>query len=93
MQKVGFDSEKFIELQKKAILDRIKKFDGKLYMELGGKIFDDLHASRVLPGYNSDNKIKVLQSLKDNLEVLDYLGNPRIHRTTARKTIWNTAKI
>lgn len=70
MKKIGFDSEKFISLQRDEILKKINKFNGKLYMEMGGKIFDDLHASRVLPGYNANNKIKLLQAFNDQLEII-----------------------
>lgn len=70
MKAVGFDSPKYTELQTKAILDRMKKFGGKLYLEVGGKIFDDLHASRVLPGFLPDNKIRMLSTLKDRMEAI-----------------------
>ena len=70
MEKVGFDSEKFLKIQSEKIRERIKMFDNKLYIEFGGKIFDDNHASRVLPGYRADNKIKLLQQFKDDLEVI-----------------------
>lgn len=66
----GFDNTKYIKLQSEKINERIKEFDGKLYMEFGGKIFDDLHASRVLPGFNSGSKIEMLKKLKDNLEII-----------------------
>ena len=61
MNEVGFDSEKYLEIQSKKIEERIKMFDNKLYLEFGGKLFDDYHAARVLPGFNPDNKIKLLQ--------------------------------
>lgn len=70
MRKIGFDSEKFIRLQRDEILKKINKFNGKLYMEMGGKIFDDLHASRVLPGYKANNKIDLLQAFNDQLEII-----------------------
>lgn len=84
MNKLGFDSEKFIELERKAILERISKLQGKLYMELGGKIFDDLHASRVLPGYKPDNKIKILESLKDKLEIIICISARDIEKNKIR---------
>lgn len=68
--KKGFDNDKYIKLQSKNILERVSMFDNKLYLELGGKLFDDYHASRVLPGFEVDAKIKVLKSLKDKLEIL-----------------------
>ena len=60
MKKIGFDNEKYLRLQSKHILERIEKFDGKLYLELGGKLFDDYHAARVLPGFLPDSKLKML---------------------------------
>ncbi len=68
--KIGFDSEKFIQEQSKHILDRVEQFGGKLYLEIGGKIIQDLHASRVLPGFDPNAKIKLLQTLKDKIEVI-----------------------
>ena len=70
MKSVGFDSKKYTELQTKAILDRMDKFGGKLYLEVGGKIFDDMHASRILPGFLPDNKIRMLSTMKDKLEAM-----------------------
>lgn len=68
--KIGFDNDKYIKLQSEKILERVEMFDNKLYLELGGKLFDDYHASRVLPGFKCDAKIEVLKSLKDKLEIL-----------------------
>ena len=82
--KIGFDNKKYIELQTKAILDRSKKFAGKLYMEVGGKIFDDMHASRVLPGFEPDAKIKVLQSLKDKCEIVFVISSNDIENHKVR---------
>ena len=67
--KTGFDNKKYIKLQSKKIKERIKMFD-KLYLEMGGKLFDDSHASRVLPGFKSDAKITMLTELKDDLEII-----------------------
>ena len=64
MNNIAFDSEKYLNLQRDHILERISQFDGKLYMEFGGKMLEDFHAARVLPGYEPDNKIK-LQIAKD----------------------------
>lgn len=66
----GFDNEKYIQLQAKSIRERIDKFGGKLYMEFGGKLFDDHHASRVLPGFEPDAKIKMLQELQEDCEIV-----------------------
>lgn len=82
--KIGFDSNKFIEAQKIAIQERIAKNNGKLYMEMGGKIFDDLHASRVLPGYRPDNKIKILESMKDDLEIIICISAKDIEKNKIR---------
>ena len=55
--KIGFDNEKYLKIQSEHIKERISQFDGKLYLELGGKLFDDHHASRVLPGFQPDSKL------------------------------------
>lgn len=68
--KTGFDNQKYIDVQLKEIEKRVAQFDGKLYLELGGKIFDDQHASRVLPGFKPDAKIQVLKKLSDRLEII-----------------------
>ncbi|MGL5406029.1 MAG: DUF1846 domain-containing protein [Propionibacteriaceae bacterium] len=70
MHTVGFDHDKYLELQGKHIQERRDQFGGKLYLEFGGKLFDDHHASRVLPGFTPDNKIKMLETLKDEVEVV-----------------------
>ena len=66
MSKVGFDNEKYLTTQSQHIRDRIAQFGGKLYLEFGGKLFDDYHASRVLPGFEPDSKIRMLEQLKDS---------------------------
>ena len=68
--KVGFDNEKYIRVQSEHIRERIEKFGGKLYLEFGGKLFDDYHASRVLPGFKPDSKIRMLMEMKDNVEAI-----------------------
>ncbi|MBQ2892336.1 MAG: DUF1846 domain-containing protein [Bacilli bacterium] len=68
--KKAFDNKKYIRLQKDKILDRVNQFDNKLYIEFGGKLFDDYHASRVLPGFEIDSKLKVLTTLKKQIEVI-----------------------
>ena len=70
MAKIGFDNQKYLETQSAHIRERIKKFGGKLYLEFGGKLFDDYHASRVLPGFEPDSKIRMLQQLKDDVEIV-----------------------
>ena len=68
--KIGFDNDKYVKLQSEKINERIKSFGGKLYLEFGGKLFDDRHASRVLPGFESDTKVKMLCELKDKVEIV-----------------------
>jgi len=62
MKKIGFDNEKYLNLQTSAILERVKKLDNKLYLEFGGKLIFDYHASRVLPGFDPNVKMHLLQS-------------------------------
>ena len=68
--KNGFDSEKYLKEQSEAIIARAGKFDGKLYLEFGGKLICDFHAARVLPGFDPDAKIKLLQRLKDKVDII-----------------------
>lgn len=70
MERIGFDSKKYLEMQTKKILERIDKFGDKLYLEFGGKLFDDFHAARVMPGFAPDNKIVMLSQLKDMAEIV-----------------------
>ena len=70
MTGIGFDSEKYLSMQSAKIEERISDFGGKLYLEFGGKLFDDFHAARVLPGFAPDNKIKMLEKLKDRAEIV-----------------------
>ena len=68
--KIGFDNEKYLQLQAEHITARRAQFGGKLCLEFGGKLFDDYHASRVLPGFQPDSKIRMLQTLKDDVEIV-----------------------
>ena len=70
MIKIGFDNKKYLSMQSEKIEERINAFGDKLYLEFGGKLFDDYHASRVLPGFEPDSKIKMLLKLKDVAEIL-----------------------
>ncbi|GAB48224.1 DUF1846 domain-containing protein [Mobilicoccus pelagius] len=70
MNKVGFDREKYLRMQSEHIEARRRQFGGKLYLEFGGKLFDDLHASRVLPGFTPDNKLVMLQEIADEVEMV-----------------------
>nr|MCR4675432.1 DUF1846 family protein [Lachnospiraceae bacterium] len=68
--KIGFDNDKYLKMQSEHIKERISHFGDKLYLEFGGKLFDDYHASRVLPGFEPDSKMKMLLQLKDQAEVV-----------------------
>ena len=70
IERLGFDNEKYLEMQSEHIRSRIDQFGGKLYLEFGGKLFDDNHASRVLPGFHPDSKIRMLMQLKDQVEIV-----------------------
>ena len=82
--KLGFDSEKYIALQTEEILRRAKMFDNKLYIEFGGKLFDDYHAARVLPGLYPDIKLRVLKSLGDDVEILYCVSAKDIEKNRIR---------
>ena len=68
--KYGFDNEKYLRIQSEHIKERIAQFGNKLYLELGGKLFDDHHASRVLPGFQPDSKLRMLSQLRDQAEIV-----------------------
>ena len=68
--RIGFDNDKYLAMQSAHIRERIAQFDNKLYLEFGGKLFDDYHASRVLPGFQPDSKLQMLLQLKDQAEVV-----------------------
>ncbi|MBQ1942986.1 MAG: DUF1846 domain-containing protein, partial [Clostridia bacterium] len=84
MNKIGFDSDKYLSLQSEKILQRISGFGGKLYIEFGGKLFDDYHAARVLPGFAPDNKIKMLKKLKDVAEIVIVISSKDIEKNKMR---------
>ena len=84
MAKPGFDNAKYLELQTKNIKDRIERFGGKLYLEFGGKLFDDYHASRVLPGFKPDAKIRMLYELKDDAEIVIVVSADDIEKNKRR---------
>lgn len=79
--KIGFDNDKYLSMQSEHIKERINQFDNKLYLEFGGKLFDDYHASRVLPGFAPDSKLKMLMQLSDHAESL-LLSAPEILKKT-----------
>ncbi|MDD4296263.1 MAG: DUF1846 domain-containing protein [Ruminiclostridium sp.] len=84
MKKIGFDNEKYVQLQSKKILERISAFGGKLYLEFGGKLFDDYHASRVLPGFKPDSKVKMLLELKEQAEIVITINAEDIEKNKRR---------
>ena len=84
MYKIGFDNEKYIELQSEHIRRRIDQFGGKLYLEFGGKLFDDFHASRVLPGFAPDSKVRMLTQLKDEAEIVIVISASDIEKNKVR---------
>ncbi len=85
--KKAFSNELYVELQSKHIQERINKFDNKLYLEFGGKLFDDNHASRVLPGFEPDSKLKMLLTLKDKVEVIIAVGAKDLERHKIRRDL------
>ena len=82
--RIGFDHDKYTAMQSEHILNRIAKFGGKLYLELGGKLFDDTHASRVLPGFRPDSKISMLLNLKDQAELVIVINADDIEKNKTR---------
>ncbi|MBE5803824.1 MAG: DUF1846 domain-containing protein [Clostridiales bacterium] len=82
--RIGFDHDKYTAMQSEHILNRIAKFGGKLYLELGGKLFDDTHASRVLPGFRPDSKVSMLLNLKDQAELVVVINADDIEKNKIR---------
>ena len=87
MKEIGFDNEKYLQMQSQHILERIAQFDNKLYLEMGGKLFDDFHASRVLPGFLPDSKMKMLLQLADHLEIIIVINASDIEKSKVRGDI------
>lgn len=84
MFKIGFDNDKYLKMQSEKIIERISNFGGKLYMEFGGKLFDDHHASRVLPGFKPDSKIRMLTKIKEDVEVVVVINAADIEKNKVR---------
>ncbi len=82
--KYGFDNDKYVRIQSEHIKERISKFGNKLYLELGGKLFDDYHASRVLPGFQPDSKLKMLSQLADHAEIVIVISALDIEKNKVR---------
>ena len=82
--KTGFDNDKYLRIQSEHIKERIGQFGDKLYLEFGGKLFDDFHASRVLPGFEPDSKLKMLMQLKDDAEIVIVISAVDIEKNKVR---------
>ena len=82
--KIGFDNEKYLKMQSEHIRERIDQFGDKLYLEFGGKLFDDFHASRVLPGFKPDSKLQLLLELKDDSEIVIVINSDDIEKNKIR---------
>lgn len=82
--KIGFDNDKYLSMQSEHIKERISKFDNKLYLEFGGKLFDDYHASRVLPGFAPDSKLKMLMQLSEHAEIVIVISAGDIEKNKVR---------
>ncbi len=82
--RIGFDHDKYTAMQSQHIRERIDEFGGKLYLELGGKLFDDYHASRVLPGFRPDSKMSMLLNLKDQAELVIAINADDIEKSKVR---------
>lgn len=85
--KIGFDNQKYLTMQSEHIRERISQFGDKLYLEFGGKLFDDYHASRVLPGFAPDSKLKMLLQLADQAEIVIAINAADIEKTRFATTL------
>ncbi|MDE7144168.1 MAG: DUF1846 domain-containing protein, partial [Muribaculaceae bacterium] len=85
--KYGFDNEKYLKIQSEHIKERIARFGDKLYLELGGKLFDDHHASRVLPGFQPDSKLRMLSQLSDHAEIVIVISAIDIEKNKIRQDL------
>ena len=84
MKKIGFDNDQYLSLQTSRILERVEQFGGKLYLEFGGKLFDDYHASRVLPGFRPDSKMGMLLKLREKAELVIAISTDDIEKNKRR---------
>ncbi len=85
--KIGFDNQKYLSMQSEHIRERINKFDNKLYLEFGGKLFDDFHASRVLPGFAPDSKLQMLKQLSEQAEIVIVINAKDIEKNKMRSDL------
>ena len=81
---IGFDNDKYLQMQSEHIRNRISQFGNKLYLEFGGKLFDDFHAARVLPGFQPDSKLRMLLQLKDRVEIVIVINSSDIEKNKLR---------
>ncbi len=84
MQAVGFDNDTYLRMQSEQIKERIAQFGGKLYLEFGGKLFDDYHAARVLPGFEPDSKVRMLLTLREQVEIVLVINAADIEKSKMR---------
>ncbi len=84
MKRIAFDTEKYIKIQSEKIMERVNMFNNKLYLEFGGKLFDDGHASRVLPGFQPDVKVRMLSNIKDQVEIVIAINANDIEKNKIR---------
>ncbi|MBQ7870933.1 MAG: DUF1846 family protein, partial [Oscillospiraceae bacterium] len=82
--KIGFDNDKYLQMQSEHIRQRIDQFGGKLYLEFGGKLYDDNHASRVLPGFQPDSKLRMLLQMKEQVEMVIAINADDIEKNKVR---------
>ena len=87
MNKIGFDNDKYLSMQSEHIKKRIAQFGGKLYLEFGGKLFDDYHASRVLPGFAPDSKVRMLAQMADQAEIVIAISAGDIEKNKVRSDL------
>ena len=85
--KIGFDNTKYLKMQSEHIMERIAKFDNKLYLEFGGKLFDDYHAARVLPGFAADSKLQLLLQLSNQAEIVMVVNVDDIIKNKVREDL------
>ena len=85
--RIGFDNDKYLKMQSEYIQKRIDKFGDKLYLEFGGKLFDDFHASRVLPGFKPDSKLGMLLQMSEKAEVVIVIGADAIDKNKKREDL------
>ena len=84
---IGFDNQKYLQMQSAHIRERISMFGDKLYLEFGGKLFDDYHAARVLPGFEPDSKLKMLLQLKDQAEIVIAISASALETNKTRRDL------